>query len=475
MPNGSAMLVRALAIVLMEVAQAEFLTSLSVGGMPPAYLSTATHVKASPQGNALTLQHSSGVSVMSTRDKGTWRPEDIMQFKLLGRTIRFTVDLSGVGCACNIALYLIASPAKDVNGNPSRGYNRDGQPPYYCDAQQIGGQWCPEIDLMEANGRVFSSTPHRCNAPTTHGHYNRCDREGCFTSTKDMKRSYGPGSDYTINTLAPFDVRTEFLERKDTLVGIRTTLEQGERHLVFDHSNCAKHDLASLSSVMRDGMSLRMSYWGSAARTMSWLDRSVCGSQKCSGLNAGDAVISDISVLAAAEGLVNKTENRPMKAEAEALLNKIEHGSMQAEAEALQNNIRNSSVKAAEALVNKIKNSSVKARAWDWLTETDRKHPRDVSVHVLKKFASTGKQLSSLPGSSTHGSLVIPAASACLASFMGVALLIAVSWRLRTRHSPQEFDRQMPTDEVWLAAAAPTPTYDRLPLALHLDRDDNIA
>ena len=69
---------------------------------------------------SLTMQHSSGYSLMNACN-GDWNAKDFFELKLLGKTFEFTVDLSGVGCACNLAVYLISAPAVDQNGNPSRG------------------------------------------------------------------------------------------------------------------------------------------------------------------------------------------------------------------------------------------------------------------------------------------------------------------------------------------------------------------
>jgi len=372
--------------------------SLNITGQPLGYLAGG---RVTSNGQALTMQHLSGVSMMSACDSDTWRPENIMQLKLLGRTMRFTVDLSGVGCACNLAFYLIGSPAKDEHGDPSRGKRHSGQPPYYCDANKVGGQWCPEIDIMEANNHMFSSTIHKCGAPTN-GHYKWCDRVGCRESTKDLwGLTYGPGTEYTINTLSPFDVITEFLEQDGTLSGMRTTLEQAGRKEFFHHSNCDQWDLSSLSYAMREGMSLRVTYWGSDAQTMAWLDKPVCGKQTCSRLNAGDAVISAISV----------------------------------------------------------SNGTVKVQ------------PQ--YIDVMRKF--TGTRLSSLLGSSTRSAIVLAAVSACFVSFLGMALLI-VGRRLCSRPRPQEFERHMPTGDMLLETETAQPTtYDRLPLAEHLKRAEDLA
>jgi hypothetical protein len=148
---------------------------------------------------------------------------------------------------------------------------------------------------MEANNHAFQATLHSCAKPTN-GHYDICDRMGCAENTRTQHGAYGPGSEFRIDTRLPFDVHTEFLEDDGVLTGMRTILHQAGKHLVLGHSNCAGADLAKLSDAMKDGMSLRITYWGEEAQTMAWMDSPPCGPQSCSGKNAGDAVISNISV-----------------------------------------------------------------------------------------------------------------------------------------------------------------------------------
>ena len=54
---------------------------------------------------------------------------------------------------------MVLMPAKTASGTPEPGpWNN-----YYCDANDVGGHWCPEMDLMEANNVSWQTTPHRCN------------------------------------------------------------------------------------------------------------------------------------------------------------------------------------------------------------------------------------------------------------------------------------------------------------------------
>lgn len=221
-------------------------------------------------------------------------PERIAQMKLLGRRFSFSVDLSKVGCACNLALYLISMPARNIDWKPSPGHNRGGQPKYYCDANQVGGQWCPEIDIMEANSHAFQTTPHRCDDPTG-GSYSNCDRGGCGQSTRDSPNAYGPGEAFTINTLQPFKVQTDFFEQSGTWTGMKTTLRQDQRKVVLDHGNCEAWYYEQMSTAISSGMSLRITYWGDQADTMQWLDMPPCGNEAC-GESAGNAIISGMAV-----------------------------------------------------------------------------------------------------------------------------------------------------------------------------------
>mmetsp|Transcript_18375 Transcript_18375/g.35429 ORF Transcript_18375/g.35429 Transcript_18375/m.35429 type:complete len:480 (-) Transcript_18375:429-1868(-) len=256
------------------------------GGGSPGYIlgGPPGHVK----GGALTLPHNSGYSIM-TGCKQKWDPKEFFMFKVLDRTLSYTVDLSKVGCGCNLALYMVQAPGLDIAGNPSVGDCEDDSP-YYCDANKVCGQWCPEMDIMEANIKAFQATPHSCDAPTPTGHYSNCDRSGCGLSTRDIPNSYGPGDTFQIDTTKPFDVETTW--QANNMI---TKLVQGASIVTLDHSNCGA-SLGGMAAAMTSGMSVRITYWGSDANTMAWLDSPPCGSEVCSGDNAGNATISNLRI-----------------------------------------------------------------------------------------------------------------------------------------------------------------------------------
>jgi hypothetical protein len=124
--------------------------TVSIDGFQDAVLAGSSGNSGSTDGTKLTVKYGHGTTLFSAF-KDAWEPDSIAQLKLLGKAMSYTVDLSKVGCACNLAFYLISMPALGMDGSASRGTDRGGQPPYYCDANKVGGQWCPEVDIMEAN------------------------------------------------------------------------------------------------------------------------------------------------------------------------------------------------------------------------------------------------------------------------------------------------------------------------------------
>jgi len=193
-----------------------------------------------------------------------------------------------VACACNVAVYLAALPASKGKPSSAAGAHGLGIPPFYCDASGAGGQACPEIDLMEANSLAFQATPHNCEARPDRT-YGKCD-SGCAQNTRDDPSTYGPGTNFTIDTTKPFEVHTEFFEESGILSRMRTTLRQVWRQVHLDHSNCDAAYLAQLSDALTDGMVLRISYRGDKVGSTP------CSAQACAGNSAGRASISDITV-----------------------------------------------------------------------------------------------------------------------------------------------------------------------------------
>ena len=112
----------------------------------PETLYVASYFKNSA-GNTIDMPFNSGAVLI---ESPTVDPNHFYKPNLLGGSVDYDVDLSLSNCGCIAAFYLFKAPGKDVNGNP---WNTDGY--YYCDANQVGGNFCPEFDIMEANQWAF--------------------------------------------------------------------------------------------------------------------------------------------------------------------------------------------------------------------------------------------------------------------------------------------------------------------------------
>mgnify|MGYP003695146441 FL=1 len=129
---------------------------------------------ASQTSGGFSLPHS-GRTYLGTKDgNGGFSPDMFYSPNLLGGSIEWDMDLSQAGCGCNAALYLISMPGYKQDGSPDPSQGGD----YYCDANQVGGVWCPEMDIMEANTYAWHMTPHTCDSPSGK-HYYHCDQGGC--------------------------------------------------------------------------------------------------------------------------------------------------------------------------------------------------------------------------------------------------------------------------------------------------------
>jgi hypothetical protein len=176
-------------------------------------------------------------------------------------------------------------PGYDANQheNPSSGGD------WYCDANNVGGVWCPEMDIMEANSYAWHTTPHHCDSPQGK-HYTNCDRGG---DGKDLFSSdptaYGPGSNFKINTAEPFHVKQEFKDENGIVKSIVTTFTQGEAsvNLTVDDSY-----VESMTDALKEGMTVAISNWGGPGIDMSWLDGNTGCKGDCS--NSPDVMWSNI-------------------------------------------------------------------------------------------------------------------------------------------------------------------------------------
>jgi cellulose 1,4-beta-cellobiosidase len=240
-------------------------------------------------------------------------------FNLLNRRFSFTVDVSNIPCGVNGAVYFVEMP---MNGGPNL---ESGDPAAYglgyCDAQctnikfingfantNNSGSCCAEMDIWEANSYATQFTPHTakrsrlrvCRTPKECGWSDRyggiTDMDGGDYNNQRLDKSsklYGRGPDYTINTLLPLTVHTDFITNNGTdsgnLIEIRRFYEQNGK-IVFggaltdefiadkkkkfgEVNQWAKFGgMKSMGDSLRRGHVLVLSLWDDSAANMMWLD-----------------------------------------------------------------------------------------------------------------------------------------------------------------------------------------------------------
>jgi hypothetical protein len=168
---------------------------------------------------------------------------------------------------------------------------------YYCDANDVGGEWCPEIDLLESNTVSSHTTMHEC--------YNKdsCDKGGYGVRFGQGSHDFGPSGDYNIDTSQPFtasfrfssdsmgsdgsveDDRISFEPREASTPSrlLHRSATRGGQRLsatVSMHQNGRQagpkkiNDCSNMLDSLSQGMVLVVSYWGS--NKMGWLDQPPC-------------------------------------------------------------------------------------------------------------------------------------------------------------------------------------------------------
>ena len=216
---------------------------------------------------------------------------------MLGQAWTFTMDISTAGCGCNGAMYAVAMPGIAANGSFAPGRGGD----YYCDANDVGGVWCTEMDLIEANTAAMAATPHACDAPDAKGHVAKCDGGGCSLGTKNNGTLFGPGSGFVIDTRRPFDVITSFpVDSDGSLAAVDTLVRQGGASFLLSHTpaGCGTHWSDTLTAPLAAGMVPVFSLWGdsSSGSDMTWLDVPPCSASTGCGGDATVALFSNFAI-----------------------------------------------------------------------------------------------------------------------------------------------------------------------------------
>lgn len=221
-------------------------------------------------GDAVTLT-GGGRVYLGDSSSGSITTSSYYMMPLLGKKFTFDVDLSNVGCNCNGALYVVSMPAYNSAQQPEPG--KDGS--YYCDANQVGGTYCPEMDIFEANKYAMASTAHTCQYQPPH-YYSSCDRGGCGQNVLNVDAGdFGPGK--RIDTNKPFTLAVSFITGSNgRLSTVTNEFTQGGQLIKFDACN---PDYLQWMGMSLPGIVMTMSLWGTDNGGMSWLD----GKSGCQG------------------------------------------------------------------------------------------------------------------------------------------------------------------------------------------------
>jgi len=192
---------------------------------------------------------------------GSYNHTHYLGLNLLGKTMRYMADLSGLGCGCNAAFYLT-----NMRQNAHKSECLD----YYCDANNVCGQSCAEIDVQEASMRAWHSTLH-----TTADHSGLGLGYGGggpgWSGPRDWSREqYGPGA-RCIDTTKPFEVAVSFpVDWQCNLAAMTVTLSQEGHDCPLSLTIGNYNGMAEMSAALRAGMTPIVSYWNS--EDMLWMD-----------------------------------------------------------------------------------------------------------------------------------------------------------------------------------------------------------
>ncbi|CAK0897420.1 unnamed protein product [Prorocentrum cordatum] len=191
---------------------------------------------------------------------GKYDNEQYLALNLLGKVLGYSVDLSGAGCGCNAALYLTSMRQ---NTAPSQCSD------YYCDANNVCGESCAEIDVQEANQLAWHSTLHAATDPSgVGGGYGGGDS---WTGPRDWgSAEYGEGA-RCVDTARPFRVEAAFpVDDEGSLVAMEVTLSQPGKPCNVSVRLGSYAGMAELSRALEAGMTPIVSYW--SATDMLWMD-----------------------------------------------------------------------------------------------------------------------------------------------------------------------------------------------------------
>ena len=221
---------------------------------------------------------------------GEWRNAQYDRLRLLGKSLRWTVDVSNVGCGCNAALYLVDMPQPDESGSR------------YCDIQYDDPERCLEIDLFEGNIKAAAATLHVEAGEASDG---KCNQWGCAAAVG--KDAEAEGDTYgirarSIDASRPFDMAANFdAEGRMTIFlgqdGVWLRLWDVRSAGNWPETSVPEEASARVKASLEGGMVLVASLWGSSGDGMAWLDGGCTDDYPHCELDDATAIFKDVRIV----------------------------------------------------------------------------------------------------------------------------------------------------------------------------------
>jgi len=212
-------------------------------------------------GQKMTINMGARAYFASRCTAGVYNNEEYLALDLRGKTLKYTVDMSGAGCGCNAAFYLT-----NMRQNPHPSDCND----YYCDANNVCGESCAEIDMMEGNLYSWHSTLHGAQDHTGLGlGYGGGGAQ--WSGPRDWSGAdFGPNG-RCVDTKLPFEVAVSFpTNNQGGLLSMGVTLSQKGKACPLSINIGNYAGMAELDAALAKGMTPIVSYWNSP--DMLWMD-----------------------------------------------------------------------------------------------------------------------------------------------------------------------------------------------------------
>jgi len=266
------------------------LGTVNVDGFGEVFVVTGNPGNVDKLDNGFRLHGGGGVYLATSNVDIGSDPFMYWQTNLADNVWSYDIDVSNVGCKCNAAMYWVNMPGYE-NGSPYAAEWGN----YYCDANFVNGNWCPELDTFEGNDQTMSVAIHTCDFVPPN-EYSSCDRAGCGTNAcQGIGGQYGRGR--TIDTSRPYRISHGQIMDGDFLAVSSHHLAQEGRTASFnacnnpDYMKWFGYDLHDIVAVF--------SLWDMGCDE-SWLDGCTgCGG--CCDLSSASVTFSNFQLSPARE------------------------------------------------------------------------------------------------------------------------------------------------------------------------------